>query len=79
MPGWARGSSRSKGGQTIPEEKRSILVVDDDVQLVESVTTLLESVGYEVFSAYRAEAGLDLAREKQPDLILLDVLEKSEE
>jgi CheY-like chemotaxis protein len=58
----------------MPEKKGSILVVDDDVQLVESVTTLLESVGYEVFSAYRAEAGFDLAKEKQPDLILLDVM-----
>jgi len=58
----------------MPEEKGRILVVDDDVQLVESVTTLLESVGYEVISAYKAERGFDLAKEKQPDLILLDVM-----
>ncbi|MBS3783041.1 MAG: response regulator [Anaerolineae bacterium] len=58
----------------MPEKKGKIVVVDDDVQLVESVTTLLESVGYEVFSAYRAEKGFDLAKEKQPDLILLDVM-----
>lgn len=58
----------------MPEKKGSILVIDDDVQLVESVTTLLESVGYEVLSAYRAEAGFDLAKEKRPDLILLDVM-----
>jgi DNA-binding response OmpR family regulator len=58
----------------MPEKKGTIVVVDDDVQLVESLTTLLESVGYEVFSAYRAEKGFDLAREKQPDLILLDVM-----
>ena len=58
----------------MPEKKGSILVIDDDVQLVESVTTLLESVGYEVLSSYRAEAGFDLAKEKQPDLILLDVM-----
>ncbi|MBN1361541.1 MAG: response regulator [Sedimentisphaerales bacterium] len=51
-----------------------IVVIDDDVQLVESVTTLLESVGYEVFSAYQAEKGFDLAKEKRPDLILLDVM-----
>jgi CheY-like chemotaxis protein len=58
----------------MPEKKGRIVVVDDDVQLVESVTTLLESVGYEVFSAHRAEKGFDLAKEKQPDLILLDVM-----
>ena len=56
------------------DKKGTIVVVDDDVQLVESVTTLLESVGYEVFSAYRAEKGFALAKEKQPDLILLDVM-----
>jgi CheY-like chemotaxis protein len=58
----------------MPEKKGRIVVVDDDVQLVESVTTLLESVGYEMFSAHRAEKGFDLAKEKQPDLILLDVM-----
>jgi CheY-like chemotaxis protein len=58
----------------MPEKKGRIVVVDDDVQLVESVTTLLESVGYEVFSAYRAEKGFELAKEKQPDLVLLDVM-----
>ena len=58
----------------MPENKGKIVVIDDDVQLVESVTTLLESVGYEVFSAYRAEKGFDLAREKQPNIILLDVM-----
>lgn len=58
----------------MPEKKGRIVVVDDDVQLVESVTTLLESVGYEVLSAYRAEKGFDLAKEQQPDLILLDVM-----
>lgn len=58
----------------MPDNKGTIVVVDDDVQLVESVTTLLESVGYEVFSAYQAEKGFDLAKEKQPDLILLDVM-----
>jgi CheY-like chemotaxis protein len=55
-------------------EKRKVLVVDDDVQLVDTVKTLLESVGYEVFYAYQSEKGMDLAREVRPDLILLDVM-----
>ncbi len=54
--------------------KSKVLVVDDDVQLVDTVTTLLESVGYEVHSAYQAERGLELAREIKPDVILLDVM-----
>jgi CheY-like chemotaxis protein len=53
---------------------KKIMVVDDDVQLVDTVRTLLESVGYRVSYAYQAEKGMDLAREVRPDLILLDVM-----
>jgi len=55
-------------------EQNSILIIDDDVQLVETVKTLLESVGYEVSYAYQSERGMALAREIKPDLILLDVM-----
>jgi len=55
-------------------EKKHIMVVDDDVQLVDTVKTLLESVGYQVSFAYQAEKGIRLARESKPDLILLDIM-----
>lgn len=55
-------------------DKRRILVIDDDAQLVDSVKTLLESAGYRVFHAYQAEKGLSLAREVRPDLIVMDIL-----
>ena len=54
--------------------KTHILVIDDDVQLVDTVKTLLDSVGYEVSFAYQSEKGLELARETSPDLILLDIM-----
>jgi two-component system alkaline phosphatase synthesis response regulator PhoP len=56
------------------EKKEKIMVIDDDVQLVETVKTLLESVGYQVSYAYQSEKGMELARETKPDLILLDVM-----
>ncbi len=55
-------------------DKKRILIIDDDVQLVDTMRTLLESVGYEVSCAYQAEKGLSLAREIQPDLIVVDIL-----
>ena len=55
-------------------EGMHVLVIDDDVQLVDSVKTLLESVGYEVSFAYQAEKGVALAKEIKPDLILLDIM-----
>lgn len=55
-------------------DKKHILVVDDDVQLVDTVKTLLDSVGYEVSFAYQSEEGMKLAKQIQPDLILLDIM-----
>lgn len=55
-------------------EGKHIMVVDDDVQLVDTVKTLLESVGYQVSYAYQAEKGMELARATKPDLILLDIM-----
>lgn len=55
-------------------EKQRILIVDDDVQAVDTVETLLQSVGYTTTHAYLAIDGLELARKIRPDLILLDVM-----
>ena len=54
--------------------KKHVMVIDDDVQLVDTVETLLESVGYQVSHAYQSEKGMELARELKPDLILLDIM-----
>jgi len=54
--------------------KAKILVVDDDVQHVDTVKTLLESVGYSVDYAYLPEKAIEKAKAGPPDLILLDVM-----
>ena len=51
-----------------------ILVVDDDPDLVESVTIMLESKGYEIIQAYGGFEGLEKAKKEAPDLIVLDVM-----
>ncbi len=53
---------------------QKILVVDDDQDFVEAVTTVLESRGYEVLSAPDGTSGFRAAKESRPDLILLDVM-----
>ncbi len=55
-------------------KKAKILVVDDDVQHVDTVRTLLETVGYDVEYAYRPEKGIEKAKAARPDLIILDVM-----
>jgi two-component system cell cycle response regulator DivK len=50
-----------------------VLVIEDNPANMTLAVFLLESAGYAVLSATDAEAGLSLARETQPDLILMDV------
>lgn len=54
--------------------KAKILLVDDDDDFIESTKIVLESKPYEVIVAHEGEEGLRLAREKKPDLILLDII-----
>ena len=55
-------------------EKKKILMADDDVQFVDSVKTLLESVGYNLFYTYKSRDIIDMAKDINPDLILLDIM-----
>ncbi len=52
----------------------TILVVDDEPDLVEIVRFRLEKEGYKVLSAGDGRAGLAAAIEKSPDLVVLDVM-----
>ena len=54
--------------------KYSILVVDDEPTNIILLETLLKREGFEVLSANSGEACIRVAREKTPDLILLDVM-----
>ena len=50
-----------------------ILVVEDNPANITLAIFLLESAGHTVISASDAEAGLTLARDQQPNLILMDI------
>src|SRR5712671_240096 len=52
----------------------TVLVVDDEPKNVMLLQDLLESRGYTVLSASDGDKGLDLARERIPDVVLLDVM-----
>jgi len=51
-----------------------VLIVDDDSDFVEAISTLLEAKGYEVISALNGKDGFSQAKEQLPALILLDVM-----
>lgn len=52
---------------------KKILFVDDEADLLKVSSFRLEKTGYEVFKASDGQEALDMARQKTPDLILLDV------
>jgi len=54
--------------------KNKILVVDDEVDLVETLRFPLEMEGYNVLVSYNGEDALNKARKENPDLILLDLM-----
>ena len=53
---------------------KTILIVDDDPEIIESVKIALQSEGYTVFYARDGNQGLALAERENPDLIILDMM-----
>jgi len=51
----------------------SVLIVDDDAELRDLFEQGLEMAGFEVYQAGDGPAGIEMAREKRPTVILLDV------
>ena len=53
---------------------KKILVIEDDENIRESLVELLEMKSYEIFSADNGAAGLQLALDQNPDMILCDIM-----
>ena len=53
---------------------RTILVVDDDPEIVAMLTTRLGHRGYQVTAASDGHRALELAKREKPDIVLLDVM-----
>ncbi len=56
-----------------PNSKR-ILIVDDDADFAEAVSSFLTAHGYLVIQARDGQEGLRLAQTERPDLVLMDVM-----
>jgi CheY-like chemotaxis protein len=57
---------------------KKILIVDDDPNIIDYLTTLFEDNGYKAVAAQDVQEGLEIAQKELPDLITLD-LEMPEE
>ncbi len=56
------------------EAKKTILIVDDEKPIVDILVYNLQKEGYNTIEANDGEAGIEMAFEKKPDLILLDIM-----
>ncbi len=52
----------------------TVLVIEDEENLQEALKYNLEREGYDVLTASDGERGLSLARDKRPDLVILDIM-----
>jgi two-component system, OmpR family, alkaline phosphatase synthesis response regulator PhoP len=53
---------------------KRVLIVEDEVDILDLYSNVLEKEGFEVLTAIDGDAGLQLAIAEKPDIILLDIL-----
>ena len=56
------------------ETKKKILIVDDDIDVITAIETILTKSGYEVHSAMSKNEGIEKLRAIKPNLAILDVM-----
>ncbi|WP_435016784.1 response regulator [Tundrisphaera sp. TA3] len=54
--------------------QKTVLLVDDDNEILESMRTVLEAKGYRVMVARDGNSGLTIAERDSPDLLILDMM-----
>ena len=79
---WAGGPRRGNGGPLsgamrahphVAGQNDTVLVVDDDTSILDTVTAILSGEGYEVESASTGQEALDAVARRRPLVILLDM------
>jgi DNA-binding response OmpR family regulator len=58
----------------MPEQQKTVLMVDDDVDYLEANRVALEARGLRVITATDSRDGVELARTEQPNLIIQDLM-----
>ncbi|QJW98531.1 PAS domain S-box protein [Frigoriglobus tundricola] len=67
------GAANGRAEEVVTSSLRRILVVDDNVDSADSLGQLLEMLGNEVRTAYDGEAGIRVAAEFRPAVVLCDI------
>jgi len=54
-------------------ERKRLLIIDDDPDFVEGISSILEGAGYAVDAEYNPDDGYEALQTKPPDMLLLDI------
>lgn len=60
--------------RTPATDQKTILLVDDDTEVLSSMRMVLESRGYRILTANDGNAGLAVAEREEPDLVVVDMM-----
>jgi CheY-like chemotaxis protein len=71
---FSRGRDGTRAVLRFPTQRRTVLVVEDNRDMVQLIARFLADQPYTVLSAASVETGLQLAERARPDLVLLDVM-----
>ena len=55
-------------------DKRRILCIEDEPEMIDLIRLILERKGFEVLGAVGGQEGLETVRRERPDLVLLDLM-----
>jgi CheY-like chemotaxis protein len=56
------------------QDRKRVLLVDDDVDFLEANRVALEAAGLEVLTATDSKSGIEAAEHEHPDLIIMDLM-----
>jgi DNA-binding response OmpR family regulator len=62
------------GAAAMPAQQRTILLIDDDHEILESMRVVLENKGFRILVARDGNAGLMIAERENPDMLVLDMM-----
>ena len=55
-------------------DKRRVLCIEDEPEMIDLIRLILERKGFEVIGAVGGQEGLNTVRSEKPDLVLLDLM-----
>ena len=74
MSRWRRCEGRGESREVMLDMAKTIMVVDDETDMRETLSSVLKKAGFSVITAVNGDDCLEKLKKAKPDLILLDIM-----